>query len=639
MYKIYKKHRRIIIPVLLSLIFGIGVTSLGSTSTGMTLYAADATRITLNPSSFTLIVGETTQLTASYTPADATVSLSWYSSDSSIAEVSDDGVVKAISQGIAVIYAQGENGVTGMATVNVVDNSVVSVTITPDNLILELDQTGQLTAQLTPANAESKISWSSMDTSIATVNEEGRVTAVGKGTTFIYATSDNGVKGVAVVKVINSKEILSIKVVPENVEMVAGGEAQLEVEYQPSTANPEINWISIDPSIAEVNEDGLVRAVSPGATVIYAATENGMTGFASVNVLSNEVSSIVIEPDDVTLSLDETIELTALVEPEGVEAVLTWTSTDTSVATVDNQGVVKALEPGFTFIYATSENGVTGLAVVKVTDPDSGGDNPGQGYGEDGVYISAIRIREGDLLGLFADRPVGYENNDWTYDWYLDGELEAEGKYVLITAGQDSDWQGTVKEITPESYQVEIFNTIGDEITHDLPQVSVYARPQTPEELLRKGDGESGSFIAMSRYTDSELTNMGYSFVFGYTDGAGVNHVLSNSELRYCHTTKDIYNNSTYRFWVYTSWVYPDGAVITSGLRYLDGKVDENFNRSDYNLTRTTGIESLEGEREINIYTLDGHSAGQKLDVLAPGIYIIRERQGNHISTRKIIKR
>ncbi|MCH5229600.1 MAG: leucine-rich repeat protein [Muribaculaceae bacterium] len=595
--------------------------------------------ISLSPLTMTLDQGTSGQFKVALNPTTALAALTWSVGDNTIAEVNQEGTVIAKNPGMTTVTVRSDNQVYSMGTVKVVDNNVSSITISPYNFTLEIGQNTQLKAKITPEGALTAIKWSSGDESVVTVDDNGFVTAVGPGATIIYATSDNGVKGMATVVVVTGGDINSVIVSPENLEMVIGSEAQLEVVLNSSVESSEVTWLSADNNVAEVSETGLVRAISPGATVIYAVAENGMTGFAAVKVVSNEVTSIVINPDDVTLALDGTVELSALVEPIGVAAVLTWSSTDTSVATVDNHGVVKALEPGYTFIYATAENGVTGLSVVKVIDPDSGGDNPGQGYGEDGVYISTLRIREGDLLGLFADRPVGYENNDWTYEWYLDGELEAEGKYVLVTAGKDSEWWGTVKEITPENYQVEIYNTIGDEISHDLPEVSVYARPLTPIELIRKGDGDSNSFIAISQFSDSDLARMGYSFVFGYTDGEGVNHVLSNSELRYCHTTKDIYNNSTFRFWVYTSWVYPDGAVITSGLRYLDGSVNENFDRSDFNYNGRGNVSTLEAESQINIYTMEGHMLGSDLSKLAPGIYIVRERKGNVVISRKIIKR
>ena len=601
--------------------------------------AQNVTSINIIPESAELEIGATLQLSLSIEPTDAQTEIEWLSGDPSIAKVDGTGEVTAVSAGLAIIYAMDGDGVTGFATIKVKDNRVISIEVTPEKSILELGESTQLEASVTPSNATSPITWSSHDTSIAEVDGQGVVTAVGKGTTFIFARSDNGVAGVATVTVIDSNEVISITINPEYLELTAGEEWQMEVMLQPSTSSPEITWISSDASVVEVSESGLVTALNPGVAVVYAVAESGMTGFSTVRVMSNEVTSIILDPDNLTLMLDETARLTAILEPASAETELTWTVTDPTVATVDDQGVVTAKEPGITFVYATSDNGVTGLAVVRVVDPNAEDYDPDHGYGENGAFVSTVRIREGDMLGLFAERPTGFENNDWTYEWYLNGVLAADGKYAVVTAGEDSGWQGNVKEIIAQEYEVDIFNGIGDELILQLPKVSVYSRPLTPPELLKKGDGVSYSFVAMSQFTDKELQNLGYSFVFGYTDGDGVNHVISNSKLRYCHTTKDIYENSQYKFWVYTAWTFPDGATITSGLRYLDGTLDEDFDRSDFNLSRASHVNAPGSDAETAIYTLSGNYVGKDPSRLAPGFYIISERKGNHHTTRKIIKR
>lgn len=602
--------------------------------------AQNLVSINIIPESAELEIGETLQLSLSIEPSGAPTEIKWLSGDESIARVDSNGVVTAVSPGLAIIYAMDTNGVTGFATIKVKDNRVVSIEVTPEKAIIELGESTQLQATVYPSNVTSSITWSSRDTSIAQVDGQGRVTAVGKGTTFIIAISENGAAGVATVTVIDSNEILSISVSPENLDIGVGEEYPLEAILEPSTSTQEVRWLSSNTSIAEVNDNGVVTANSPGVCVIYAVAESGMTGYSTVRVISKEITSIIIDPDNLTLDLDESARLTVMIEPANADEELTWTSTNTDVATVDNYGVVTAGEPGFAFIYASSENGVTGLAIVKVVDSNAEDYDPDLGYGENGVFVSNVRIREGDELGLYAERPTGYENNDWTYMWYLNGDFDAQGKSVLVTAGDDSGWQGNAKATITEEYQVEIFNSIGDELILKLPEVSVYARPLTPIELIKKGDGASYSFIAMSQFTDAELARLGYSFVFGYTDHQGVNHVISNSSLRYCHTSKEIYSNGTNRFWVYTVWTFPDGANITSGLRYLDGGLDENFDRSDFNLTRSSSIHNVIGEDSGRaIYTLSGNYAGNDPTRLASGIYIIRERSGCSYTTKKIIIR
>lgn len=599
-------------------------------------YETQPTSLSVNPSSIDLKIGSSTQLTYNLYPENAISEIVWESSDPSIATVNHDGMVSAISQGIALIYARAENGVTGTCTVKITDNSVASVTISPENLTLEINEEYQLDVAVYPYSSE--ITWSSLDPTIATVDQYGVVRAVKEGATIIYATANNGVRGQATVLVLNSKEVMSVTIFPNNLEMLPGGEEQLQAIVNPSNSNPEITWLSSDPSVVEVNEDGLLEAISPGVAIIYAFSSNGMTGLATVKVVTNEVASVTIDPDILTLELQETGQFYATIEPSVAESVLIWSSNEEGVATIDEYGVVTAKSAGVSVITATTNNGVVGMAIVRVIDPNAE-DNPDLGYGDNGVYVSTPRIREGDMLGLFAERPIGYENNDWQYEWYLGTTLEAEGKSVMVPAGEASGWTGTSQKITTDKYQAEIFNVIGDELILELPEVSVYSRPLTPDELIRKGDGATCSFVAMSSLSDNQLSNLGYSFVFGYNDEAGVSHVISTDNLRYCHTSKQIYDNSKYRFWVYTAWTFPDGATITSGLRYLDGSLDERFNKSDFNFTKAAKLELLGGENRTDIYTLDGVPVGKDFSRLAPGIYIVKEIKDNVITTRKIIKK
>ena len=139
----------------------------------------------------------------------------------------------------------------------------------------------------------------------------------------------------------------------------------------------------------------------------------------------------------------------------------------------------------------------------------------------------------------------------------------------------------------------------------------------------------------MSDLSDDMLSSLGYSFIYGYTDGEGMKHELTTTTQRYCHIDPATYTDSSNRFWAYALWTYEDGSVVSSGLRYLDGSVDENFDASVFNGTYSQGSRS---GSSVAIYTLDGHYMGDDLDRLAPGIYIMRITCGDQVTTRKILK-
>ncbi|MCH5177035.1 MAG: T9SS type A sorting domain-containing protein, partial [Prevotellaceae bacterium] len=201
-------------------------------------------------------------------------------------------------------------------------------------------------------------------------------------------------------------------------------------------------------------------------------------------------------------------------------------------------------------------------------------------------------------------------------------------------------------------------------------KVTVSARPQTPKQLLRKGDGTSCTFIVMMDVSDTELTQQGYRFVYGYTDDTDTDHVIAQTNLRYCHTTAAIYQNTAYDFWVFAVWTDADGNVVPSLRRHLDGGMDEDFDLATL-IDQSRGadgnqpvhwikatprgaqitIESAEAST-IAIYSLSGQrimwqkydagtmvSAELNSDILAPGTYIVHVQSGKQEISKKVILR
>ena len=153
-----------------------------------------ATDIALNVSTLSLTVGNTSTLTATVSPADATdKSVSWTSSDTEIATVSD-GTVTAVSAGTATITVKTKNGKTATCMVMVVDPPVYvkDVLLNISALTLTVGNTYALTATVSPDNATDKVlTWTSSDTAVAIVSN-GTVFAVRQGTAVIIATTANG---------------------------------------------------------------------------------------------------------------------------------------------------------------------------------------------------------------------------------------------------------------------------------------------------------------------------------------------------------------------------------------------------------------------------------------------------------------
>lgn len=148
--------------------------------------------ITLNKTALSLHPGDVETLVASVDPSDAV--LSWTSSNSAVATVSTTGKVTAVGNGNAVITASATDGSGKKATCAVtVTTLVTGVSLNKTSLVLNEGGSETLTATITPSTASDKsVTWSSTNTSVATVNSSGKVTAVAAGTATITATAKDG---------------------------------------------------------------------------------------------------------------------------------------------------------------------------------------------------------------------------------------------------------------------------------------------------------------------------------------------------------------------------------------------------------------------------------------------------------------
>ncbi len=261
--------------------------------------SALATGIALNKTSLSLRETETTQLTATVTPEDAEDrSVTWSSSDNSIATVNAEGVVTAIKEGTATITATTNDGsnLKATCTVKVSIMPVASITLNITEKTLEEGETVNLTASVLPANASNKIlAWTSSDENIATVDANGLVTAVKEGTATITAKANDGsnVSAQCTINVSDSFIFVSkISLEKMQVTLNIGETATLNVTIEPANAtNKEIAWKSSNPSIATV-ENGVVTAISAGTIYVSASSTDGSNQSDVCIVTVNEGSAI-----------------------------------------------------------------------------------------------------------------------------------------------------------------------------------------------------------------------------------------------------------------------------------------------------------------------------------------------------------
>ena len=334
--------------------------------------------VTVSPATASLTVGQTVQLTA--TPKDANGNaltgrtITWSSSDNTIATVNGSGVVTGVGSGGPVTITATSEGQSGTATVNVTLAPVASVTVAPSSASIAITGTAQLTA--TPKDASGNpltgraISWSSSDNTIATVNGSGLVTGVAAGPVTITATSE-GKSGTASITVAGAP-VASVTVTPASASVQAGQTQQLSATLKDANGNiltgRTVTWSSSNTSVATVSSSGLVTAKVAGSATITATSE-GQSGTASVTVTVVPVASVTVAPAAPSVNEGTTVQLTA--NPKDANGnplsgrVVTWASSNTSVATVSSSGLVTGKVAGSATITATSE-GQSGTATVTV---------------------------------------------------------------------------------------------------------------------------------------------------------------------------------------------------------------------------------------------------------------------------------
>ena len=326
------------------------------------------TSVEVNPSSLTLTEGETAMLVATVSPMDADdPAVTWSSSDNGIATVDGNGLVTALSAGsVSITATTNDGGFVSSSTVTV-ESPVVPVTgvlVSPSTLTLTEGETAMLVATVSPTDADDPgVSWSS-DNGIATVDGNGLVTALSAGSVSITATTNDGgfVSSSTVTVESPVVPVTGVLVSPSTLTLTEGETAMLVATVSPTDADdPGVSWSSADNSIATVDGNGLVTAVSAGNVSITATTDDG--GFISSSTVTVEpetvpVTGVEVSPSSLTLTEGETAMLVATVSPtDADDPGVSWSSADNGIATVDGNGLVTALSAGNVSITATTDDG------------------------------------------------------------------------------------------------------------------------------------------------------------------------------------------------------------------------------------------------------------------------------------------
>ena len=250
------------------------------------------TSISIAPTDFSVRIGESVQMTSTVLPLEATrKDVVWTSADPSVASVSPDGVVTGVKKGKTTITGTTlVGGFTAQASVTVLA-PVTGIALTEPEKTVYMGERFFLTPVFTPANADDqRVTWTSDDESVATVDAEGAIYACGIGTAHITVTSvDGGFTASCTLTVRQgTAAVTGVSFNTPTLKLVVGYSYALIPVFQPiDAANKNVTWVSTDPTVATVSVAGKVTALKCGNTTIRVTTEEGgFTAECQVTVVS-----------------------------------------------------------------------------------------------------------------------------------------------------------------------------------------------------------------------------------------------------------------------------------------------------------------------------------------------------------------
>lgn len=307
--------------------------------------------VSLSKTEADLVIGKTLQLTATVSPSNATdKTVTWASSNSTVASVTPTGLVTANAAGTANITAScGGKSATCKISAK---KPVTSVELDKTEITLDAEETYTLKATVKPDDATDKtVVWESSKTSVATVDNNGKVKGIDNGVASVTATC-GGKSASCKVNVVVLVKSVSLS---QTSTTIAVGQDPLTLSATISpdnAADKSLTWTSSNPSVATVN-NGVITAVDAGTTTIT-ADASGKTATCEVTVIML-VESVTLNKTELIIKEGTSETLEAVVKPDNAtDKTVTWTSSNTTVATVDSSGKVDAKVPGTAVITATS---------------------------------------------------------------------------------------------------------------------------------------------------------------------------------------------------------------------------------------------------------------------------------------------
>ena len=350
-----------------------------------------ANSVTLDKKALEMVVGEEQTLNATVDPASVANKLVWKCSPVGIVKV-EGGKVTALSAGTATVTVSDSTGAKSDSCVVTVYAVATDITLdkTAVNMYVGDEQT--IVATVTPQGTKS-VAFNSNNTDVATVDDSGKIVAVGAGTANITVVLD-GIEKTCVVTVYNKVTEITLDV--QTLALYVGETHNLAVVTTPANNVKAPQFASANEEVATVDINGVITVVGAGTTTIT-ATIDDVTASVTVSAVK-----VAFEQANYSLALNVGQQLALTFEPASaaVENV-TYGSSAAGIVSVDDEGNVKAKAYGQAVITASVENKFSVTCTVTVS-PLATEDGASVEYGENGYAIRTEAGMHVNALNLGA---------------------------------------------------------------------------------------------------------------------------------------------------------------------------------------------------------------------------------------------
>ena len=379
------------------------------------------TGVSVSPTSSSLQVGQTQQLTATVSPSNATNNgVSWSSSNTGVATVNSSGLVSGVSAGNATITVRTDDGgytATCNVTISEGNVPVTGVSVSPTSTSVRIGSTTQLTATISPSNATNKnVSWSSSNTGIVTVSSSGVVSGVALGSaTITVTTQDGNYQASSAVQVVEAGDCDWVEYQAEDGSYSSGS---VETEHSGYTGSGYVNtdneegvWfeVTVDVPSAGVH-DVSVRYANGGDTDRSQRVDvNGSTAISNLSMTSTS-SWDIWSTVNFTISLNagnNTLRFTSLTSVgapniDRIDVCQGGSTPDNNppnaVASASPTSGTAPLSVSFDASGSTDPDGDALSYSWNFGDGSTGsGATPSHTYSSDGSFTATVTVSDGEL--------------------------------------------------------------------------------------------------------------------------------------------------------------------------------------------------------------------------------------------------